>query len=834
LDLEDQLRFESLMARLAARFVNLAAGQVDSVIKESQSLICACFGLDRSALYQQSMDAPEKLLLTHVCQPEPPQRPGKPVDAALLSDREWADLDREIPQAYRHLDAAELFPWTIEQVTRGKTVCISRLDDLPESAARDKEIFRGFGTKSTVVVPLRMEGRCIGLLTFATIQSERIWSENVVQRFRFVADLFSSALARQRADCALQQSEQRYRRLFDAESDAIFLIDADNGRILDANAAAEKMYGYVRQEFVQFRISDISAEPEKTLHALAKGERHVPLRWHRRKDGTLFPVEISVADILDQGHRVFIGAIRDITERKRIEQEMQVSAARYRSLIETQADVIARSDLEGRLTYVNDAYCRMFGMRREDLIGTKFYPTVLPEDLPISQSALQHIQEPPYRVTTETRHPTPSGIRWISWENTAVVDDSGNVLELQGTGRDVTERKQAQEALRKSEERYREFIGLSSEGIARFETDEPIDTSLPEAEQVELLRRHGRLAECNQAYARMYGAEKAEEILGMTLEQMMDHSRSYDLELIRSFVRSGYRVVGAESNDSDPQGHLRHFSRSLDGVVEDGRLVRAWLHQHETTQQKLAEEGLRESERVLRRNDEDLRRLAGQLIYAQEEERRRLARELHDDLSQRLAILSMDADALQQELSESEESLRTRIRDVQSRIVEFSTEIHGISRRLHPSIIETLGLARAIASECSNFAQREHIEVQCDAQPIPAGVSSDVSLCIFRIVQEGLRNVARHAHASKVRVGLNVEEGALHLCIQDDGVGFNSDEGGKRRGLGLASINERIRLIQGCVTIDSAPGKGTVIGVSVPLEKGALPQSPSAVITGGL
>jgi len=711
--LEEQLRFESMMARLSARFVNLPAGQVESVIEEGQRLICQGLDLDRSSLFQRSMEDPDKWLLTHFYQVADPQPLPKPDDATLLSDREWADLHEAIPASYQHLDAKTLFPWTVEQVRRCETVCISRLADLPASAGRDRESYRGFGTKSTVVVPLLTEGTCIGFFTFASIRSERGWSEQILQRFRFIADLFTNALSRQRADRVLQ-----------------------------------------------------------------------------------------------------------------------VSVARYRSLIETQADVIARSDLEGRLTYVNDAYCRMFGMRREDLIGTKFYPTVLPEDLPISKSALKHIQRPPHRATTETRHPTPHGIRWISWENTAVVDDSGNVLELQGTGRDVTERKQAQEALRKSEERYREFIGLSSEGIARFETEQPIDTSLPEEEQIERICRHGRLAECNQAYARMYGAEKAEEILGMTLEQMMDHSRSYDLELIRSFVRSGYRVVGAESNDSDPQGHPRHFSRSLDGVVEDGRLVRAWLLQHETTQQKLAEEGLRESERVLRQNDVDLRRLAGQLIYAQEEERRRLARELHDDLSQRLAILSMDADTLQQELSESEESLRTRIRDLQSRIVEISTEIHGISRRLHPSIIETLGLARAIASECSNFAQREHIEVQCDAQPIPAGVSSEVSLCIFRIVQEGLRNVARHAHASKVRVGLNVEEGALHLCIQDDGIGFNSDKGGKRRGLGLASIDERIRLIRGSVTIDSAPGKGTVIRVSVPLGEGALPQSTTAVLCG--
>jgi PAS domain S-box-containing protein len=817
LELEDNLRFESMMARLSARFVNLPASEVDSVIKEGQRLICEGLGLDRSAVFQRTVRDPDELLLTHICQPAKPDIPKKPADAQLLSDREWIELDREIPRSYRRLDAEAHFPWITERVKRCETVSISRLGDLPEEAARDRETLRGFGTKSTVVVPLQMEGEWAGFLTFASLRSERDWSEQLLERFRFVADLFTSVLFRQRAEETLQRSEERYRRLFDAGSDAIFLVDAASGRILDANPAAEEMYGYSREEFLQFSISDISAEPEATRHALATAVKHVSVRWHRRRNGASFPVEISVSDFVDHGCKTYIGAIRDITERKRIEQEIQVSEARYRSLIETQADVIARSDFQGRLTYVNDAYCRMFGMSRQELVGRVFFPTVLPEDLHVSQSALKSIKEPPYRITTETRHPTPNGIRWISWENTAVVDDSGNILELQGTGRDITERKQAQDALRKSEERYREFIKLSAEGICRFEADEPIDTSRPEAEQIESIGQC-RLAECSQAFARMYGLDEPEQFVGARLQEILNRANPGDIELVRSFVRSGYRVLDSETSETDRQGNPRHFSRSLDGVVECGRLVRAWLLQHETTRRKLAEEGLRHTERALRESQEDLRRLAGRLIFAQEEERRRLGRELHDDLSQRLAMLTVDAETLQQDLSGSAESLREQVQDLQTRLSEISRDIHGISRRLHPSIIETLGLAKAIESECRNFAQREQVEIRCDAQTIPAAARSEVALCLFRIVQEGLRNIAKHARAAKAEVRLNVEEDAIHLRIEDDGIGFNPNPARKRSGLGLASMDERIRLLRGSVVIDSAPGKGTVIEVRVPLE----------------
>ena len=213
----------------------------------------------------------------------------------------------------------------------------------------------------------------------------------------------------------------------------------------------------------------------------------------------------------------------------------------------------------------------------------------------------------------------------------------------------------------------------------------------------------------------------------------------------------------------------------------------------------------------------DLRHLAGRLIYAQEEERRRLARELHDDLSQRLAVLAIDVENLRQGLTASPESLRRQLRTIQDQVIEVSRDVHGLSRRLHPSILDTLGLENAIRCECRSFAEREGVAVHFEAQSVPPDIRAELALCIYRIVQEGLRNIAKHARATEARVSLSADGDAVHLCIQDDGLGFDPGRVRRRAGLGLASMYERVHLIKGTVTVDSKPGRGTSIDVRIPL-----------------
>jgi signal transduction histidine kinase len=211
---------------------------------------------------------------------------------------------------------------------------------------------------------------------------------------------------------------------------------------------------------------------------------------------------------------------------------------------------------------------------------------------------------------------------------------------------------------------------------------------------------------------------------------------------------------------------------------------------------------------------EDLEKLAGQLITSQEDERKRIARELHDDLSQRLAALSIETGLLAKRHSLDAAS-RERVEKLQSQVAALSNDLHNISRRLHPAMLDDLGLHTAIEAEARAFFERGGPPVEVDASPLP--LSADAKLAIYRIVQESLRNVEKYAEAESVHIQLRQEDNMGTLRIWDDGRGFDRYDPAWRRGLGLASMEERVRLLRGTLTITSSPGRGTAIDVRFPM-----------------
>jgi signal transduction histidine kinase len=204
--------------------------------------------------------------------------------------------------------------------------------------------------------------------------------------------------------------------------------------------------------------------------------------------------------------------------------------------------------------------------------------------------------------------------------------------------------------------------------------------------------------------------------------------------------------------------------------------------------------------------------LSGRLITAHEDERRRLARELHDDLTQRLARLAIDAGRMES-VADAPDGLRLLRED----LVRLSEDVHALSYRLHPSVLDDLGLVEALKAECDRVASAGTLRVQVDAHDVPQALPSAASLCLFRIAQEALNNTARHAGASAVTVRLSPRERGLQLAVSDNGTGFELSRSPTRASLGLASMRERVRLVHGELDIESTTAGGTTVIAWVPV-----------------
>jgi signal transduction histidine kinase len=233
---------------------------------------------------------------------------------------------------------------------------------------------------------------------------------------------------------------------------------------------------------------------------------------------------------------------------------------------------------------------------------------------------------------------------------------------------------------------------------------------------------------------------------------------------------------------------------------------------------KRADEALRAGEQSLRQTRERLRKLAAKLLHAQEEERRRIAREMHDDWTQRLALLGIDIAKLEKHIGAPETALPL-LRTMQEQLVSLSEDVHALSRQLHPSILDDLGLVEALRSECASFSRREGIAVVYRPEEVPTEVPKDVALCVYRVAQEALRNLARHAAVNEAWVSLTATGSELRLRVHDKGVGFDPAGGHSQPGLGLSSMEERARLIQAKLSVMSAPGQGTTVELCVPLAR---------------
>jgi PAS domain S-box-containing protein len=391
----------------------------------------------------------------------------------------------------------------------------------------------------------------------------------------------------------------------------------------------------------------------------------------------------------------------------------------------------------------------------------------------------------PFELDLELLRPDGT-TRWVIARGEAQRDAAGHVVQLRGTVQDITERRLTEEELRESEERLR--LAVQAGRMYVFEWDAATDAIVRSGQCANILNwMDDPTRDTGQQFvARVHTDDR--EAYTATEIGLTPENPTY---------QTSYRMPR-------PDGGVIWLEESGHGFFDgNGAILRTIGLVADVTERKLAEEAI---SNVSRR-----------LIEAQEQERARIARELHDDLSQRMALLQIGLEQFEQQIPGLSSQVRKQLRDIAELSAEVSSTIHNLSHQLHPSRLDTLGLVASIRGLCREFSQRHKLGVLFIHHDIQEEIPKDVSLCLYRIIEEALQNVAKHSGAEDAKVELSGHGDRIDLCISDSGTGFRAESARVETGIGLISMRERLRLVGGHLSVESGPSLGTQIRVRIPL-----------------
>src|SRR5215469_3484995 len=605
---------------------------------------------------------------------------------------------------------------------------------------------------------------------------------------------------RKTAEDAKRESDERYRRIAETTTEGISVADA-NFCITFVNRQMAEMLGYEPAEMLgrsvlHFVFPEDVEQKRQVFERRRAGVRERYDDRFRHKDGSEVSVQIGSTPIFN-GSGEFAGAlvmISDITERKRAEQAHR---QREKELMEAQRVAHVGSWVwnpeTDNISWSEESY-RIAG--RDPSLPPVSFRELGQFCMPQTWERLQHAVEEalrsgtPYELDLELVG-SHGAKKWFRTRGEAQRDATGRVALLRGTIQDITERKNAEEALRESESRFRNVFQDAGVGMIIASLD-------------------GRFLAVNRTFCEYLGYTD-EELLRMTVE---DVTQPEDWP---SFAAKLREAVAMRTSFQRFEKRCRHKSGSTVYTESSAFLIQSPSGEPQyfvgeavnVTERKMAERSLADANR--------------RLIDAQEEERARIARDLHDDINQRLALLAIGLDQLTQDSLESAD-VQERLGDLLRQTREISSDIHSISHQLHPSKLEYLGIEAAMRSFCKESGEKQGVEIHFANENVPARVPREVSICLFRMLQEALGNAVKHSGACRFEVCLQGAPGGIRLRVSDSGVGFDIESGNGPRGLGLISMRVRVRLVQGTLSIGTTPGGGTTIDAFVPIT-GASPVS---------
>jgi PAS domain S-box-containing protein len=672
----------------------------------------------------------------------------------------------------------------------------------PEDAAESRRIFHELitGAVDRIEVEkryLRRDGSpvWVRVTAAAIIDGEGVPTRVVSQ----VEDL----TARLATQIALADSERRFELLVQGVTDYAICMLTPQGEITSWNAGAERIKGYAaadvlgRSFAIFFTAEDrANGKPEHALETARAGGRFAYEGWRLRKDGSRFWASVVLDAVHDEAgrHIGFAKITRDLTERRAAEEELREREARLHAFTAHSPSAMFLKGIDGRYRFVNQRFLERHGLRREQVLGhadAELFPAQQARALSRDDAdVIARRQATQYEESTS--HGGAERIALVS--KFPVFTATGAVSGVGGIATDITDLKLAERAAQESRALLAEAQKIA--GLGSWEWD-------PQS---------GRLGWSDELY-RIYGLarESFAPSFEAYLERVHPEDRQHSGAMVARALMDG-RPFTLQERIVRPGGEVRYV-RSHGEVLRNARgkplkVLGACL---DVTEQ-------RHSESALRQAAQDLHALTRRLVQAEEAERRRIARELHDRVGQSLSALNINLDIVLGKL-EGPPELRVRLLDSVGLVERTLESIEGVMAELRPPLLDEYGLAAALGWYAEDFSRRTGIQVAVSDAAGEAGSKAPAAAAVslFRIAQEALNNVLKHAHAKSAQIELSASSGHLVLAVRDDGAGFDPAAAPRGR-WGMGTMRERAEAAGGGLEVQSAPGAGTVVRARVPVQ----------------
>ena len=838
----------------------------------------------------------------------------------------------------------------------------------------------------------------------------------------------------------LKESENRYRTLAEAAHDMIFIVDRD-GSIVYVNSFAAEQFDKTADEMVQYNTSDFfPVEDGYTQTKLLSHAIETEQAFYIELKTTLPKSELWLGTWLVPLHNKdgkvdqVLGVSRDITPIKNVEQQLIQSKEKYQLLVDNQTDMVVKVDTENYFIYASPSYCEMFGKSEQELVGKSFLPYVHKSDRSPTQEKMKDLFHPPYECYVEQRARTQKGWRWIGWADKAIVDESGNITEIIGVGRDITEQKLAELALRESEEKYKSLFLTAKDAIIIMNGKKILDANVSCREMLmvdnenlysKMLWDFSPPTQNNSINSKLFMQEKIKSAIrgkDQTFDYILENERGLiytEIKLCRfklngrwaviSIIRDiserqqserllyekigrfrdiversldGYyfldtdgsleylnkaaeKMIGIEKehlrdflikkiSEKDIEKSKKYFSQVMGGrpitwqeielvnsnnnrfwigfnarrVIENGIVIGVEGFVKDVTKQKLAERASRKNEaryralfnsipfevfglsidglfseandtfiehwgKVLGKNPKEVladatfsqiissmvnestihhvtairdwskdakeqqrfyksllspiatedkqligfvglnidvtdltnaiqenKKFSARLVDIQEDERAKISREIHDSLGQYLTALEFEIKAALSALSNNTDFAKKILQDTRNTIEKAILEAQDLCHLLRPPLLDDYGLIVALKDYFDEYTKMSQIKIEFEYNEKSDRLTKNAETTLFRVSQEALTNILKHAQATLIRIYLKNQIDGVELVINDNGSGFDPDvfNNSQRDQFGLIGMRERVEFLQGSFIIKSEPKKGSEIRAFIPYD----------------